>query len=64
MWCEYAHPLLKMNEVPFEEAERRMMGGFEGFDSAFYYSICSTNQYTLDQYRWIPHKEPCMVCCR
>lgn len=46
-------PFLKMTEVPFEEAERRVMGGFEGFDSAFCYSICSTNQGTLDRYR--PH---------
>jgi hypothetical protein len=31
MWCEYARPLLKINEVPVEEAERRVMEGFEVF---------------------------------
>ena len=46
-------PFLKMNEASFEESERRVMGPFEGFDSPFYYDLCSTNQHTLDQYR--PH---------
>jgi hypothetical protein len=33
MWCEYARPFCsKMNEVLFEEAERRVMGGFESID--------------------------------
>ena len=46
-------PFVKLNEVSFEDAERRVMGPFEGFDSPFYYEMCSTNQGALDQFR--PH---------
>jgi hypothetical protein len=59
----YYYPILKevfatqmampfiYSDLPFDEVTQRVLGSFEGLDSDFYYTLCSTNQGALDTYR-------------
>lgn len=47
-----AQPFIQ-TDIPFDEVTQRILGVFEGLDSDFYYTLCSTNQGALDAYR--PH---------
>jgi hypothetical protein len=38
-------------DISFDDVTQRVLGSFEGLDSDFYYTLCSTNQGALDTYR-------------